>query len=135
MIGDNQLQASGKVHMSTTPCANPVTVTAIEHAPTERQDLLAPVPRLHRFVFEFASRHGLSARETDTLLLAAQGDANKEIAAHLGISYKTVTEYWQRVCRKTGCHSQPRVIAAVIHYLAEARPDAYQAITDGRPAT
>ena len=45
-----------------------------------------------------------SERETQVLTLAAQGYSNKEIAAQLGISVKTVETYKARLMEKLGLH-------------------------------
>lgn len=71
----------------------------------------------------FAALHGLSRREEQVLAFAADGRANKEIAGLLGISYRTVAEYWLRTCSKTGCPSSAQVLARLLrHALGAAQP-------------
>jgi DNA-binding NarL/FixJ family response regulator len=47
---------------------------------------------------------GLTPRETEVLQLIAEGSANKQIAAELGISIKTVEKHRQQVMNKLGIH-------------------------------
>jgi DNA-binding NarL/FixJ family response regulator len=46
----------------------------------------------------------LSSREVEVLQLIAEGQANKQIAAELGISIKTVEKHRQRLMRKLDLH-------------------------------
>jgi DNA-binding NarL/FixJ family response regulator len=46
----------------------------------------------------------LTSRETEVLQLIAEGDGNKQIAAELGISIKTVERHRQRLMHKIGIH-------------------------------
>jgi len=46
----------------------------------------------------------LSSREVEALQLIAEGKANKQIAAELGISIKTVEKHRQRLMEKLGIH-------------------------------
>jgi DNA-binding NarL/FixJ family response regulator len=46
----------------------------------------------------------LSSREEEVLQLIAEGQANKQIAAQLGISIKTVEKHRQRLMRKLNIH-------------------------------
>jgi DNA-binding NarL/FixJ family response regulator len=46
----------------------------------------------------------LSPREVEALQLVAEGKANKQIAAELGISIKTVEKHRQRLMEKLGIH-------------------------------
>jgi len=46
----------------------------------------------------------LSSREAEVLQLVAEGLANKQIAAELGISIKTIEKHRQRVMEKLGLH-------------------------------
>ncbi len=46
----------------------------------------------------------LSSREVEALQLIAEGKANKQIAAELGISIKTVEKHRQRLMHKLGIH-------------------------------
>jgi DNA-binding NarL/FixJ family response regulator len=46
----------------------------------------------------------LSSRETEVLQLIAEGKANKQVAAELGISVKTVEKHRQRLMEKLDIH-------------------------------
>lgn len=46
----------------------------------------------------------LSAREAEVLQLVAEGEANKQIAARLGISIKTVEKHRCRLMQKLDIH-------------------------------
>jgi DNA-binding NarL/FixJ family response regulator len=52
----------------------------------------------------------LSDRETEVLRLVAQGYSNKEIAAQLNISIKTVETYKARSIEKLGLHSRVEIV-------------------------
>lgn len=54
----------------------------------------------------------LSPRETEVLRYTARGFSNKEIAAELKVSIKTVETYKARACEKIGLHSR----AAIVRY-------------------
>src|SRR5258706_3964017 len=62
-----------------------------------RQNLLNGVPDTKRI-------RGLSPREKEVLQLIAEGNANKQIAAELGISIKTVEKHRQRLMNKLDLH-------------------------------
>lgn len=47
---------------------------------------------------------GLTSREVEVLQLIAEGRANKQVAAELGISVKTVEKHRQRVMERLGIH-------------------------------
>ncbi len=47
----------------------------------------------------------LTSRELDVVKLVADGKTYKEIAQILGLSFKTVDSYSQRIKLKTQCHS------------------------------
>ncbi len=46
----------------------------------------------------------LSSREVEVLQLVAEGEANKQIAAELGISIKTVEKHRDHLMRKLDIH-------------------------------
>jgi DNA-binding NarL/FixJ family response regulator len=46
----------------------------------------------------------LSSREREVLQLITEGKANKETAAELGISIKTVEKHWQNLMAKLNIH-------------------------------
>jgi DNA-binding CsgD family transcriptional regulator len=68
------------------------------------------------FVHRFAVHHGLSARETTVLALAAAGLHRKESASRLGCSLGTVDTYWRRIFRKTGRTSQSELFVALLAF-------------------
>lgn len=47
---------------------------------------------------------GLTSRQVEVLQLIAEGEANKQVAAHLGISVKTVEKHRQRLMEKLNIH-------------------------------
>ncbi len=53
----------------------------------------------------------LSDREKEVLILLAWGNSNKEIAAQLGLSTKTVQTYRVRIGEKVGLHSRTEIVA------------------------
>jgi DNA-binding NarL/FixJ family response regulator len=52
----------------------------------------------------------LSAREADVLRMTAKGLSNKEIAARLDVSVKTVETYKARACEKLGLRSRAEIV-------------------------
>lgn len=70
---------------------------------SRRLALRADLPRNRDgMVREHATR--LTSREAEVLQLVAEGFANKQIAAHLGISVKTVEKHRQHLMDKLGIH-------------------------------
>jgi two-component system, NarL family, response regulator NreC len=57
----------------------------------------------------------LSAREMDVVRLLAQGYANKEIAAQLDLSVKTVDTYKARAMEKLGLYSRAELVRYALH--------------------
>ncbi|HEU4841941.1 MAG TPA: response regulator transcription factor, partial [Ilumatobacteraceae bacterium] len=50
---------------------------------------------------------GLTDREVEVLRLIARGRANKQVAAELGISAKTVGRHVEHIYAKAGVHTRP----------------------------
>jgi DNA-binding CsgD family transcriptional regulator len=65
-------------------------------------------------VTSLAARYGLSPREHEMLRRIARGDANKAIAAALGLSAHTVQEYVGRACRKVGVRTRRELVARLL---------------------
>jgi DNA-binding NarL/FixJ family response regulator len=65
----------------------------------------------HKDTLGSATAH-LTSRETEVLQLVAEGSANKQIAAELGISIKTVEKHRQRLMDKLDLHD----IASLTRY-------------------
>jgi DNA-binding NarL/FixJ family response regulator len=80
----------------------------------------APSDRLSSFLERFAREEGLSRREAQVLTFAVNGSSMKETAAALGLSHKTVEDYWSRLYVKTKRRSQLKVIAKAMQELANS---------------
>lgn len=77
----------------------------------------APEDRLVEIAREYALRKRLSMRESEVFVrFVSAGQANKEIAADLGIAYPTVKLYWTRICRKLDCDNS---VAALVTFMRE----------------
>ncbi len=57
------------------------------------------------------ARLGITAREADVLRLVAEGLANREIAARLYLSPRTVEKHVESLLRKTGARSRTQLVA------------------------
>ncbi len=69
----------------------------------KRMGVTASSPRDREGILK-ANPSRLTAREAEVLQLVAEGAANKQIAATLGISIKTVEKHRQRLMDKLGIH-------------------------------
>ena len=58
----------------------------------------------------------MTARESEVLALVAEGRANKEIAATLGVSPRTVEKHVESLLRKTGARSRTHLAAMATTY-------------------
>jgi non-specific serine/threonine protein kinase len=95
----------------------------LEDAVTEALGMDAP-SRAQSAPIKVAAAHRLTSRELEVLRLLATGMSDKEIAAELSISYRTVTNHVGSVLAKLGVES--RVAAAtyaVRHGLADSPDD------------
>jgi DNA-binding CsgD family transcriptional regulator len=76
-----------------------------------------PIPRRH--VVVLGGRHDraeLTAREADVLALLAEGLTNKEIAARLYLSYRTVEKHIERILSKTGATNRTALAKITIEH-------------------
>ncbi|MCI0588149.1 MAG: response regulator transcription factor [Planctomycetes bacterium] len=86
-------------------------------SPVVRKRLLEPAPRPSLRGGPPAGRvPRLSSREAEVLQLVAEGKANKETAAELGISIKTVEKHRQRLMSKLDIHD----VAGLTRYAVTA---------------
>jgi DNA-binding CsgD family transcriptional regulator len=60
-------------------------------------------------LLRFAQKYQLTNRELEVTRCAASGSSNREIAAHLGLSTRTVEGHLQRAYEKLGVHSRVRL--------------------------
>ncbi len=60
------------------------------------------------------SEPGLSAREQEVVALVALGHTNREVAAQLAVSGKTVETHRRRIRGKLGCHSRAEIVRYAI---------------------
>lgn len=72
---------------------------------------MQPAPATPDYVLQFASRYGLSQRETDLMRLILEGKTNKEIAEHLYISENTVKFHVRNLLHKTGCTKRKELLS------------------------
>jgi signal transduction histidine kinase/DNA-binding NarL/FixJ family response regulator len=80
--------------------------TRVRAALEDRSTLRRELPRLE----ELFREAGLSSRELEVASLVAEGMANKEIGAELGISSHRVANILCEVFRKTGCASRAQLM-------------------------
>lgn len=72
-----------------------------------------------------------SPREREIMLLATDGQTDKQIAEALGISAATVSSYWARVREKSGAVSRTQALMRVLgEELRETAREAKQALED-----
>jgi DNA-binding CsgD family transcriptional regulator len=109
---------------------------AIEHtALRDEVAARAPGSRLPSSVPAGAfAEHGLTARETDVLVLVARGRSNRDTAAILGISPRTVQKHLENCFRKLGVSDRSAAAELVWQVLA-AVPEGAEPRRglDGRP--
>lgn len=72
---------------------------------------MQPAPAAPDYVLQFASRYGLSQRETDLMRLILEGKTNKEIAEELYISENTVKFHVRNLLHKTGCTKRKELLS------------------------
>lgn len=63
---------------------------------------------------ELLAAEGLSERESEVVLGAAEGKLDKEIALHLGISLSAVRQYELRARKKLGTKNPVDLVAAAV---------------------
>jgi FixJ family two-component response regulator len=90
---------SGAVDFLTKPVTADALLSSVQAALMASASRLAQVEEHQSNASRLAS---LTEREREVMALAVQGLANKEIARHLDISYRTVEVHKARVMHKTG---------------------------------
>ncbi|MEM1031772.1 MAG: response regulator transcription factor [Myxococcota bacterium] len=83
----------------------------MERAATAHRGRTRPLP-----VEAYARHHGLSGRETELLILAAEGLEDDAICTRLAVQGNTLKTYWKRIFKKTGEHTQRSVMGAVLRF-------------------
>jgi DNA-binding CsgD family transcriptional regulator len=83
---------------------------------------LAPIDALSSLIERFSGLYRLSPHQTAVVGFAASGLCRKESARSLACSLKTVDEHWRRVYVKTGCGSEPQVMAKLLVFALTQRP-------------
>ncbi len=108
----------GRLLASLIPDARLVPLESDNHLLTDLepawqvfwQELRAFLPPAGPARASASALRGLTARELDILERVAQGLDNAQIAAHLGISEKTVRNYITRIFDKLGAENRPQAI-------------------------
>ena len=68
-------------------------------------------PEVAAEIAEHATEEALTPREVDVLRLVAEGNANKEIAAHLSLSEETVKSHIRNILGKLGANDRTHAVA------------------------
>lgn len=63
---------------------------------------------------------GITSRETDVLLLIAEGRGNREVAEHLYLSPRTVEKHVERLLSKTGLARRNELVVFAARTFAAA---------------
>lgn len=103
----------GAVAVISKRLTAPQLVVAVERA---AQAAGGPLPPLHRSVRRMwpGRELGLTERESETVVLAAQGLTNKQISAALYVSVDTVKSHLQRAFRKLGTTNRAQLAGLVL---------------------
>ena len=88
------------------------TITAAVHAAYAGEVFMTDEVR--RIYETRRNSRGLSGREQDVLALAAKGDANKDIAAKLGLSENSVKMFMKRAFFKLGASNRAEAVQLAI---------------------
>jgi DNA-binding NarL/FixJ family response regulator len=75
----------------------------------QQQTVALPTEAIHRF----AKDHHLSEREEEILHLIASGNSDKEIAATLGLSHRTIASHNQRIYQKAEVRGRYELISSI----------------------
>lgn len=92
----------GAINFLTKPVTGSALRESVEAALLECEKLLIESESIHTAAQRISS---LTQREHEVMALAIDGQSNKEIAKHLGISHRTVEIHKARVMHKTGATS------------------------------
>ncbi len=90
--------------------------------PVGSKTLLEALRRRRDPISDFVTQHGLTARERDAVVVAANGLFNEEAADALGVTKEGLRKRWRQICSKTGCSTQQRVLAKIIRDLSDDTP-------------
>jgi two-component system chemotaxis response regulator CheY len=92
--------------------------------PVGSKTLLEALQRRRDPISDFVAEHGLTPRERDAVVVAANGLFNEEAADALGVTKEGLRKRWRQICAKTGCTTQQRVLAKIIRDLSDDKPQA-----------
>jgi DNA-binding NarL/FixJ family response regulator len=125
-IGVSEDEALDWIEAGVSGCVAPeasVEELAAAVARVARGELVTPpeitarlISRIRRLVAEapHAAEEGrLTPRQTEVLVLVAQGLSNKEIAQRLSIQEQTVKNHMHRILRKLGVHRRAEAAAQI----------------------
>ncbi len=108
---------AGALDFIEKPVRTPELLASVAHALDHSHDAGA---RAARHAKAAASIAGLTPRQLDVMAMVLAGHPNKNIAADLGISQRTVENHRASIMRKTGARSLPALARLA---LAAAPPD------------
>jgi len=80
----------------------------------DRSSSITDAESLDRLLRSLSLPRDLSQREREVARAGARGLDTKATAAELGISPKTVDEFWRRICKKFGRRSRSEVLSYLL---------------------
>jgi FixJ family two-component response regulator len=93
---------SGAIDFLTKPVTREKLIASVRTAIRESERLLSENTHHQEALSRLKE---LTSRERDVMLLAIQGQPNKNIARHLGISHRTVEIHKSKIMHKTGAEN------------------------------
>ncbi|MGV3581002.1 MAG: response regulator transcription factor [Methylophilus sp.] len=93
---------SGAIDFLTKPVTREKLLISVSAAIRESERLLTEITHHHEALSRLKE---LTSRERDVMLLAIQGQPNKNIARQLGISHRTVEIHKSKIMHKTGAEN------------------------------
>jgi len=102
---------AGAIDFVEKPAPDDVLLASIDRALAQVREEAAPSPSQRGATDTIAA---LTKRERDVMRLVVEGMPNKEIAATLGISQRTVESHRAAVMKRTGSASLPDLIRLVM---------------------
>lgn len=86
--------------------------------PVSAETLLDALCRRRDPIAEFSEQHGLTSREREAVVAAANGLSLEEAATTLGLTPEGLRKRWRQICGKTACETRHEVLGKLIQQLS-----------------